>query len=110
MTLFPVRVDVYHKEQLVTKDEVEEVASDVWKWGKLAITKDSVMAIRIADVLDKYGFNEVAQHIRGTVSVYTFVFVYKYCTGSLQKGTIILKMLAVCCIHAFLLVSVCECT
>ena len=28
MTLFSVLVDVYHKEQLVTKEEVEKVASD----------------------------------------------------------------------------------
>ena len=65
MTLFPVLVDVYHKEQLVTKEEAKEVASDVWRWGKLTVTKDSVMAARIADIMDKYGFNDVAQHTRG---------------------------------------------
>ena len=65
MTLFPVVVDIYHKEQLVTKEEAEKAASDVRRWGKLAVTKDSVTTSRIADTLDKHGFNDVAQNIRG---------------------------------------------
>ena len=69
MTLFPVLVDVYHKEQLVTKEEAEEVASDEWGWEwmwvEVAVTKDVVTAARIGDILDKYGFNDVARHIRG---------------------------------------------
>ena len=70
MTLFPVVVDIYHKEQLVTKEEAEKAASDVrWRWeerwGKLAVTKDSVTTTRIADILDKYGLNDDAEHIRG---------------------------------------------
>ena len=83
MTLFPVLVDVYHKEQLVTKEEAEMPATDVWKWREfasdelewgdmwkwrwvtVAVTKDASTATRIADILDKYGFNDVAQHIRG---------------------------------------------
>ena len=65
MTLFPVLVDVYHKEQLVTKEEAEKVASDKLKWTEIAVTKGSVTATRIANILDKYGFNDVAQHIRG---------------------------------------------
>ena len=72
MTLFPVLVDVYHKEQLVTKEEAEKVASDEWdwkwrwerRWIEVAVTKDVVTAARIGDILDKYGFNDVAQHIR----------------------------------------------
>ena len=62
-------MDVYHKEQLVTKEEAEEVASDVrewrWKWVDVAVTKDASTATRIADILDKHGLNDVAQHIRG---------------------------------------------
>ena len=65
MTFFPVFVDVYHKEQLVTKEEAEEAVSGVWGWRKLAVTKDSVMATRVADILDIYGFNDDARHIRG---------------------------------------------
>ena len=73
MTLFPVLVDVYHKEKLVTKEEAEKVPSDErewrwmweWRWMDVAVTKDDVTATRIADILDKYGFNDVAQHIRG---------------------------------------------
>ena len=68
MTLFPVLVDVYHKEQLVTKEEAEKVVSDVrrWvqEWADVAVTKDAVTAARIADILDKYGCNYVAKHIR----------------------------------------------
>ena len=82
MTLFPVLVDVYHKEKLVTKEEAEKAASDVWRWAGVAVTKDDVTATRIADILDKYGFNDVARRIRGKC-VYTLVCVYKYCTGSL---------------------------
>ena len=65
MTLFPVLVDVYHKEQLVTNEEAEEAASDKLMWKDVALAKDSVTAARIADILDKYGFNDVARHIRG---------------------------------------------
>ena len=69
MTLFPVLVDVYHKEQLVTKEEAEKVTSDVWRWEwrwvEVAVTKDVVTTARIADILDKYGYINVAKHIRG---------------------------------------------
>ena len=71
MTLFPVLVDVYHKEQLVTKEEAEEVASDKWEWRKgwkwvdVALTKDASTATRIADIFEKHGLNDGAQHIRG---------------------------------------------
>ena len=67
MTLFPVLVDVYNKEQLVTKEEAVKAASDVWmdEWKKIAVTKDVVTAARIGDILDKYGFQNVAQRIRG---------------------------------------------
>ena len=73
MTLFPVVVDVYHKEQLVTKEEAEKAASDVWRWeGRwewmwvdVAVTKDASTAARIADILDEHGFHHVARHIRG---------------------------------------------
>ena len=73
MTLFPVLVDVYHKEQLVTKEEAEKVVSDVWMWEQrwewgwvvVALTNDVVTAARIAEILDKYDFNDDAQCIRG---------------------------------------------
>ena len=69
MTLFPVLVDVYHKEQLVTKEEAEKVASDEWEWERrwkeIVVAKDASTAARIADVLDAHGFNDVARHIRG---------------------------------------------
>ena len=67
MTLFPVLVDVYHKEQLVTKEEAEKVAFDVsvWKLVGVTVNKDASTAARIADILDKYGFTDVAKHIRG---------------------------------------------
>ena len=65
MTLFPVLVDVYHEEQLVTKEEAEKAASDKLKWTDIAVTKGSVTATRIADILDKYGFNDVGRPIRG---------------------------------------------
>ena len=49
----------------MTKEEAEESAADVWRWAQVSITKDVVTAARIADILDKYGFNDVAKHIRG---------------------------------------------
>ena len=82
MTLFPVLVDVYHKEQLVTKEEAEKVATKMRMWAGVAVTKDDVKATRIADILNKYGFNDVAQHIKGKC-VCSLVCVYEYCTGSL---------------------------
>ena len=69
MTLFPVLVDIYHKEQLVTKEEAEQATFNVLGWGGVAESKDDVTATRIADILNEYGFNVVAQYIRG-----------KYCT------------------------------
>ena len=108
MTLFPVLVDVYHKEHLVTKEEAEKAASDErgwkWKWGKVAAIKDVSSATRIADILDKYGFNDVARHIRG---VCTLVCVYKYCTGSLWKGTIILNIS--CMLYSCISCTLCMC-
>ena len=69
MTLFPVLVDVYHKEQLVTKEEAVRAASDVrrWdrKWAQFAVTKDTSTAARIDDILDEYGFNDAARYIKG---------------------------------------------
>ena len=65
MTLFPVLVDVYHKEQLLTKVEAENVATDERKWIDIAVTKDGVTATRIADILDKYRIDHFAQRIRG---------------------------------------------
>ena len=82
MTLFPVLVDVYHKEQLVTKEEAEKFVSDVRRWWtQVAVTKDVVTATRIGDILDEYGYSNVAQRIRG-MCVYSRLCVY-YCTGSL---------------------------
>ena len=62
MTLFPVLVDVYHKEQLLTREEAEKI--EYCRWEDIVITKDDVAATRIAEILDKYGFN-VAQRLRG---------------------------------------------
>ena len=70
MTLFPVLVDIYLKEQLVTKEEAEEVAADRqrwhWLWVDIAVTKDSVTATRIADILDKHDVFDVPRYIRGS--------------------------------------------
>ena len=65
MILFPVLVDVYHKEQLGTKEEAEKTASGVSRWAQVAVTKDVVTAARIGDILDKYGVSNVAKRIRG---------------------------------------------
>ena len=78
MTLFPVLVDVYHKEQLVTKEEAQEAASDELQWMEIAVTKDSVTATRIADILDEYDHafeNYIPQHIRGEY-VYSHLCLY----------------------------------
>ena len=65
MTLFPVLVKVYRKEQLVTKEEAEKATTDEWKWEDVAATKNGATATRIADILDEYGFSDVARQIRG---------------------------------------------
>ena len=49
----------------MTKEEAEKVAFNVWRWAQVAATKDIVIATRIGDILDKYDFNDDAQHIRG---------------------------------------------
>ena len=67
--IFLVLVDVYHKEQLVTKEEADEAATDAWdwqrSWQKVAITKDVSAAKRLADILVKYGFKICAQNVAG---------------------------------------------
>ena len=74
---------VYHKEQLVTSEEAEMVASTTdeasWMWVEIAFSKDVDTAARIADILDEYGFNDDAAHIRG--NCVSLVCVYKFCTG-----------------------------
>ena len=67
MTLFLVYVNIYHKEQLVTKEEAETVVGSLWgwRWIQVAVTKDGATSARIADILNEYGLNNVAQHIRG---------------------------------------------
>ena len=65
MTLFPVLVDVYHKEQLVTKEEAKEAASDEWKWKDIVVTKDVVTAARLAVILNKHGILGVSRHDKG---------------------------------------------
>ena len=87
MTLFSVFVDVYHKDQLLTRKEAEEVAAVVlweaiWesKCVEVAVTKDGDTAARIADILDKYGFNDVSQRIKGTC-VYCCL-----CTNAVQDA------------------------
>ena len=69
MTLFPVLVDVYHKEQLVTKEEAEKVASDEWRWEwrwiDVTLAKDVYTTTKITNTLERHGFSDVALHIRG---------------------------------------------
>ena len=68
MALFPVLVDVYHKEKLLTKEEAKRITSlEPWKkcWVEVAVNKDDVSTKRIADILIQYGFNDYAQCIRG---------------------------------------------
>ena len=78
MTLFPVLVDVYHKEKLVTKEEVDKVASDDRRWGDIAVIKDVSTAMRIAEILDKYDrrYNIFARHIRGKYVCITYRTVH----------------------------------
>ena len=64
MSLFPVLVDIFHKE-LVTKEEAEKAAYDKRRWVEVAATKDGVTATRIADILDEYGIKYLIPHIRG---------------------------------------------
>ena len=53
----------------MTKEEAEEAAPNKrnWerRWKEIAVTKDASTAARIADVLDKHGFNYDARPIRG---------------------------------------------
>ena len=69
MTLFPVLVDVYLKERLVTREEAEKAASDKYRWQQrwleVSVTKDASTATRIAYILYKHGFNDGTQYIRG---------------------------------------------
>ena len=75
MTLFPVLVDVCHKEQLVTKEEAVMIASREKSWVEVAVTKDVSTTTRIADIFDMYGLNNDAQYIRGEC-VFSHLCVY----------------------------------
>ena len=85
MTLFPVLVDVYHKEQLVTKEEAEKAASCVWRWVEVAVTKDVVTAARKSDILDKHGLHIVARRIRGKCVYFCRVCVEILCKIPLER-------------------------
>ena len=65
MSFFPVLVDAFHKEQLATKEEVEEAFANEYRWLKFAVNKDVGSTTRIADILDEYGYKDTAQLIRG---------------------------------------------
>ena len=49
----------------MTKEEAKKVTSSVWRWIEIAVTEDVSTATRIADILDMYGFHDVARRIRG---------------------------------------------
>ena len=83
MTLFSVLVDAFHKEQLLTRKEAEEAANmRDWRWEDVAVTKDGDTIARIADILEKYGFNDDARYFRGR---------YKGARRIFQHGMLILK-------------------
>ena len=81
MTLFPVLVNVYHKEQLVTKEEAEKAATDIrkwqWRWEEFAVAKDDITITRIADILDECGFNDFEQRIGGIFVYSLLCVIYK---------------------------------
>ena len=104
MTLFPVLVDVYHKETLVTKEEALKALSSAWWWEKLAVAKDSVMATRIANVLDKSMMLHNTLEVR-TLSVYTFAFIST--VWDPLKSMIILNI--ICMLHSFISCTHCMC-
>ena len=56
-------VDIYHKEQLVTKEEAEKVVFNPEKCVDIAVNKDGDTAARMANILDKHGLNKFAQDV-----------------------------------------------
>ena len=65
MTLSAVAMDVFHKEHLLTKEEVEKVFRSGQKWYQVIPSKDAATAARIAEILDKHGSEKEARRIRG---------------------------------------------
>ena len=58
-------MDVFHKEHLLTKEEVEKVFRSGQKWYQVIPSKDAATAARIAEILDKHGSEKEARRIRG---------------------------------------------
>ena len=65
MTLSAVVVDVYHKEHLLTKEDVEKVNKCRMQWSEALPSKDAATATRISKILDKHGFEKKGQMMRG---------------------------------------------
>ena len=63
-TSFAGFVITYHKEHLLTEDEVSKVYEHRAVCGVL-FSKDATTAIRIAEILDKHGYEEELRNVGG---------------------------------------------
>ena len=67
LTLSVVIVDLHHKENLLTRKEIEETFrfQHQMNWHKVLPSKDATKVARIADIMDKHGLEEDVREIRG---------------------------------------------
>jgi hypothetical protein len=65
-----VVVDVYHKEHLLMKEDVEKVNKCGMQWSEVLPSKDAATATRISKILDKHGFEKKGQMMRVLVTLH----------------------------------------
>ena len=65
MTLSAVIMDTFHKEHLLTKEEVDNVYTFGKRWCQVLPSKDAATALRLAEILHKHGLETVARVMRG---------------------------------------------
>ena len=65
MTLSAVAVDLYHKEHLLTKEEIKSIYELSRHLCVFLFGKDAATAMRIAEILDKHGFEKEARRAKG---------------------------------------------
>jgi hypothetical protein len=72
-----VVVDVYHKEHLLMKEDVEKVNKCGMQWSEVLPSKDAATATRISKILDKHGFEKKGQMMRGQCWLVLYVVYFK---------------------------------
>jgi hypothetical protein len=65
-----VIMDTFHKEHLLTKEEVDNVYTFGKRWCQVLPSKDAATALRLAEILHKHGLETVARVMRALTTLH----------------------------------------